>query len=406
MNSSDLPSRITKAFSINGDKNSIPTDSSSTTDSSGAATFDKGFPPVTMIALTAGGIPPSGKDFNGIFYSVSLQQQWQNAGMSYPFSSDFATAVSGYPKGAMIPSSTFTGQWLNLNDSNIIAPESSIGASTGWVPINNYGTTLISGLSNSSVALSSLQAAKDRILLTGTLTANLNIIFPAWIKSWVIENNCSGNFTINCQTASGTGVVVYSGMVSRIYCDGTNITDETLNVNNDMVGAVMGFAMNSAPSGWLKCSGQAVSRTTYARLFSRIGTIYGSGDGTTTFKLPDMRAEFIRGLDDGRGVDTGRVIGSSQSATQIRTFAADGGVVDTDGATVDIANPYANADAVSTTTPVPSYTGAGNRFDLTPPSGGTLVDNRVRGTLTTTGGASPWISMRPRNVALLYCIKF
>lgn len=406
MNSSDSPTRITKAFAVNGDKNTIPTDSTTITDSSGIATFDKGYPPITMISLSAGGIPPSGKDMNGVIYAVTLQQQWQNAGMTYAFNSDFATAIAGYPKGAIIPSSVYTGQWLNLNEANSNTPESSVGASTGWVPINNYGVTTITGLTNTSISLSSLQAAKERLILSGALTANINLIFPAWTKSWVVENNCTGNFNVTCKTSAGSGVVVYPGMVSRIYCDGVDMYDETLNANNDMVGAVMPFAMSTAPSGWLAASGQAVSRTAYARLFSRIGTLYGSGDGSTTFTLPDMRAEFVRGWDNGRGVDSGRVFGSKQAATQIRLFAADGGVVDTEGATVDVANPYANADAVSTVTPVPSYTGAGNRFDLPPSSGSTLVDNRVRATLTTTGGVSPWISTRPRNIALLYCIKF
>lgn len=78
-------------------------------------------------------------------------------------------------------------------------------------------------------------------------------------------------------------------------------------------GAVLPFAMATAPIGWLKCNGQLVSRTTYADLFLAIGTTYGAGDGTTTFQLPDLRGEFVRGLDDGRGVDSGRGIGTWQA---------------------------------------------------------------------------------------------
>ncbi|MEG5833968.1 phage tail protein [Enterobacter kobei] len=311
MNSSDTPSRIIKAFGVNGLKNTIPVDSSTTTDNSGVATFDKGFPPVTMQPLSAGGIPPSGKDVNGVLYSTTLQQQWQNAGMTYPFSQDFSDAVSGYPKGAIVPSSVYTGQWLNLNEANGTSPESPTGANTGWVPINNYGVTQIT-MTTGSVVMSSLQAAKDRIIISGTLTANVNLIFPAWIKSWVVHNNCTGNFTITCRTASGTGVVVIPGLVSRLFCDGVNISDETYNPNNDMVGMLAAFAANSAPTGWLAADGSAVSRTTYARLFSRIGTIYGSGNGTTTFNLPDGRGVFLRGFDAGRGLDSGRVFGSYQ----------------------------------------------------------------------------------------------
>ncbi|ELY3804618.1 tail fiber protein [Cronobacter sakazakii] len=311
MNSSDIPSRITKAFGVNGLKNAIPVDSSAATDNSGVATFDKGFPPITMQPLSAGGIPPSGKDMNGVLYSATLQQQWQNAGMTYPFSQDFSDAISGYPKGAIVPSSVYTGQWLNLSESNGTSPESPTGANTGWVPINNYGVTQIT-MTSGSVVMSSLQAAKDRIIITGTLTSNVNLIFPAWIKSWVVHNNCTGNFSITCRTASGSGVIVIPGLVSRLFCDGVNISDETYNANNDMVGMVAGFAMNSAPEGWLVANGSAVSRVTYARLFSRIGTLYGSGDGSTTFNLPDARGVVLRGADLGSGRDTGRVFGSYQ----------------------------------------------------------------------------------------------
>lgn len=66
------------------------------------------------------------------------------------------------------------------------------------------------------------------------------------------------------------------------------------------------------PAGWLIENGAAVSRTTYATLFAVIGVIYGAGDGATTFNLPDARGEFERGLDLGRGVDPGRVLGSGQ----------------------------------------------------------------------------------------------
>ena len=73
-----------------------------------------------------------------------------------------------------------------------------------------------------------------------------------------------------------------------------------------MTGTVLPFAAADAPEGWLLCPGQAVSRATYANLFAKIGTTFGVGDGSTTFNVPDLRGEFIRGLDNGRGVDSGR----------------------------------------------------------------------------------------------------
>lgn len=78
-------------------------------------------------------------------------------------------------------------------------------------------------------------------------------------------------------------------------------------------GQVAYFAFSSAPSGWLKANGAAVSRATYSALFAAIGTTYGGGDGSTTFNLPDLRGEFIRGWCDGRPVDVGRAFGSAQT---------------------------------------------------------------------------------------------
>ena len=78
-------------------------------------------------------------------------------------------------------------------------------------------------------------------------------------------------------------------------------------------GTVLYFAGQTAPAGWLKANGAAVSRTAYAALFAAIGTTYGAGDFRNTFNLPDLRGEFIRGWDNGRGVDTPRSIGSAQA---------------------------------------------------------------------------------------------
>lgn len=82
-------------------------------------------------------------------------------------------------------------------------------------------------------------------------------------------------------------------------------------------GDVKATMVNAVPAGWLKANGQLVSRSTYAALFAAIGTTYGAGDGSTTFQLPDLRGEFLRGWDDGRGVDSGRALGSAQ-ADQIK----------------------------------------------------------------------------------------
>lgn len=74
-----------------------------------------------------------------------------------------------------------------------------------------------------------------------------------------------------------------------------------------MTGTVLDFAGTTAPTGWLMCYGQAVSRATYPNLFAKIGTTFGAGDGTTTFNLPDTRGRAVIGKDDMGGTAANRV---------------------------------------------------------------------------------------------------
>lgn len=79
------------------------------------------------------------------------------------------------------------------------------------------------------------------------------------------------------------------------------------------VGTIIFRGASAAPSGWLFCNGAAISRTTYATLFAAIGETFGSGDGSTTFNLPDLRAKFVRGWAASNPTyDAGRVFGSTQ----------------------------------------------------------------------------------------------
>lgn len=85
------------------------------------------------------------------------------------------------------------------------------------------------------------------------------------------------------------------------------------------VGSISAFGGSEAPSGWLLCQGQAVSRTTYAELFSIIGTSFGSGDGSTTFNVPDLRGEFLRGAGTNSHANQGNggSVGEHQDGTGI-----------------------------------------------------------------------------------------
>lgn len=137
-----------------------------------------------------------------------------------------------------------------------------------------------------------------------------------------------------------------------------------------MAGQIVYCAGTNIPSGYLECNGATVSRTTYATLFAAIGATYGVGDGASTFRLPDLRGEFLRGADRGRGVDSGRVVGSLQ-ADEIKNHAHPVGRTSTAGGGF------------------PAIVGVGE---------GAPVD---RWTGNAGGGET-----RPRNVALIPCIKY
>lgn len=91
------------------------------------------------------------------------------------------------------------------------------------------------------------------------------------------------------------------------------------------IGSVTAFAGSSAPSGWLLCGGQTVSRTQYSGLFLIIGTTYGAGDGSTTFTLPDLRGRTIAGEDDMGGTTANRLT-TSGSGINGTVLGAVGGV--------------------------------------------------------------------------------
>ena len=173
-------------------------------------------------------------------------------------------------------------------------------------------------------------------------------------------------------------------------------------------GTVLYFAGQTAPAGWLKANGAALSRTAYAALFAAIGTTYGAGDGRSTFNLPDLRGEFIRGWDDGRGVDAGRVFGSAQAhALQSHqhglSMAADAAGDDLwfeqvpksafeipRGKTAVAIRSTRNL--IDTTTDVPGYSAAYN-----------IPNMATQPNLTQSDYVSG--ETRPRNVALLAIIK-
>lgn len=209
-----------------------------------------------------------------------------------------------------------------------------------------------------------------------------------------------GNITGNSETSSKLGtartISISGDAGGSVAFDGSNNVDISVEVANDshthdtryytetevdtllsnslspLVGMVIATARTSAPSGFLECNGASISRVTYSNLFNAISTTYGAGNGSTTFTLPDLRGEFIRGWDNGRGVDSGRTIGSSQSdALKLHDHTLNVSIVGVTGGASGIYQPN-------------------------------TVYNPVGSMVNTNGGTET----RPRNIAMMYCIKY
>lgn len=221
------PRRITRPFADAGGKNVVP-ESSQLPDSPGAASYTDGFPPQTRTPIAAGGIPPSGLDMNGVLFDATGAARWGAAGGGYVYDSVFANDanVGGYPAGARIQRADGLGYWLNTTDNNTTDPESIVvgeAATAGWVPDLTSGFALIT-MTNANVTLTPAQYGRPTIILSGTLTANLNLFFPNISGQWVVINNCTGSFSVTAKTSIGTGVQIDSGDNGFIFCDGINIT--------------------------------------------------------------------------------------------------------------------------------------------------------------------------------------
>lgn len=138
------------------------------------------------------------------------------------------------------------------------------------------------------------------------------------------------------------------------------------------VGSVFWLATQTAPEGYLICDGSAVSRTEYADLFAAIGTTFGTGDGSTTFALPNLQAAFIRGAGSQDGYSA--TFGEKQEATYIETASDDKRI---------LKEPIRNEDKWSPNT--------------------SKTSNKVDGTATAYTYKSYF---RPYNIALTPIIKY
>ena len=386
---SNLASRLLRPFANAGAKATIPVSQTDAT----RASYEQGFPALNMTPIAAGGVPPSGQDFNGVLYDLSNAALWQQAAGILPWDAGFAQSPvsGGYPKNALVVHNAMLYQ--SSVDNNTETP----GAGTNWQGV---------GVSNASqpqhaVTLGRMQdalaqhthpdatqtqrgfmSAADKQRLDGlNLAPYAPLLDPLFTKR---DSDLNGG-AIRLQAADnqvlGDIVLDYHGNIFRIYSyrqSGGEVRGLYINMSRvglnewpDLLppaGSILITAAGYPPVGYLTANGAAVSRTAYANLFAAIGTTYGAGDGSSTFNLPDLRGEFIRGWDDGRGVDVGRIFGSKQSGgVPFALYHTSGRVFDGGGAGRAM-DAYTN------------YTGT----QLLPNAG----------------------ELRPRNVALLMCIKY
>jgi len=281
--------------------------------------------------------------------------------------------------------------WNEADDKWTVGSETFVagtfeGALTGDTNGTHTGNVTgdVTGNADTATALETSRT----ISLTGDVSGSVsfNGTANATITATVADDSHNHVLSnIDGITVSETEINRLDGVTSNVQTQITNLS--SLVSQGIPSGAVQTFAMNAAPTGWLKSDGSAVSRTTYADLFTAIGTTFGSGDGSTTFNLPDLRGEFVRGFDDGRGVDSGRSFGSAQS------WAIENIV----GTFTDI---RVRLNTIFSATG--AFTGSTGTNSGDSGAGGAATVNfdfdasRVVNTASET---------RPRNIALLYCIK-
>lgn len=146
MNLASAPVQLIEAFAVNaapsggfGGKRTVPVPSQ-TGITPGAASFNDGFPPLTMTPIP-GGIVMSGLDMNGALNQISAIDWWMSAGGSFQYNSGFSSAIGGYPKGARLLNAAGTGYWMSVVDNNVTDPDTG-GA--GWIPDRAYATVYAS----------------------------------------------------------------------------------------------------------------------------------------------------------------------------------------------------------------------------------------------------------------------
>lgn len=214
----------------------------------------------------------------------------------------------------------------------------------------NQGGRLTVAVAGIDITLTSDDTQNVFLNLSGTLSANIVLNFPATQGGWfLINNGTTGAYTIQVKPTGGSGVYITQNAVSMVFINPTaaaaflcsvpwvrggtagqslqhGVSDGLMSWSNQIpIGAILPYGGPTAPSGYVLAYGQNLSRSTYAGLFSIFGTTYGSGDGTTTFGVPDLRGRAPFGKDNMGGSAANRITSSGQAGVNGSTLGAAGG---------------------------------------------------------------------------------
>ncbi len=262
MNRSDSPKKQPKPFGVNGQRVAIlPT----TPAGDNSASYEQGFPPITMILKSAGGLPPKGQDMNQILYELSALGRWSSTGALNTFDSEFASEISGYPSGAMLISDDGERIFINTTEGNLSDPNSN---GTGWKDILSYlqlresFTGVVGQAVNQkmSVAIASASATftADQVIVGESLSG----------KQYRLS---SVNKTINLTTTGAggmdTGAAPASGWVA-IYLIYNPTTDTSALLAQDVTSIIAPTVYGGAnmPAGYTASALVSVWRTTSGSL--------------------------------------------------------------------------------------------------------------------------------------------
>lgn len=188
----------------------------------------------------------------------------------------------------------------------------------------------LSGYSAKTTTYAVVAADKGKLIdaTTGTWTLSLLAAATAGDGFTVsVRNSGTGVITVDPNLTEtidgGSTLAISAGESLLLYCNGTAWVSVGRS-GSVPSGSMTGYGGTTAPAGWLLCDGSAISRTTYASLFTAIGTTFGVGDGSSTFNIPDLRGRVIAGQDDMGGSAASRLT-TAGSGVDGATLGAVGG---------------------------------------------------------------------------------